>query len=88
MQQRRGIFFSRETLLLHAVNEMFKIHHGNRSGHGTVEEPDFSMGKGTVGLRKERKVHLPVIKQPTSAQLPVVDVHFAAAVEGSIEIHL
>lgn len=74
--------------LLHAINKMLKIHHSNRAGHGAVKEPDFHMRKWTVGLWKKYIVHFPTIKQSTSAQLPVVDVHFAAAVEGSIEIHL
>lgn len=67
---------------------MLKIHHGNCSGHDAVEEPDFCMGEGIVNLWKKRIVHLSAIEQPTSAQLPVVDVHFAAAVESNIEIHL
>lgn len=67
---------------------MFKIYYGNSPRHDAVEEPDFRVREGALGLREKRIFHFFLIKQAIPVQFPIIDVHFTAAIAGDIKIHL
>lgn len=68
---------------------MFQVHHSYGSRHDAVEEPDLYVRERIIeGLRGKRIFHLLVIEQATSVQLPIVDVHFTAAIADNVKIHL
>lgn len=73
---------------LHATNEMLKIHHSHRSRHDTVEEANFCVGERIVRLQEKHILHLLVIKQTASVQLPVVNVDFTPTVARYVQVHL